>query len=179
MALEIERKFLMNEIGRKWVDAWMQKTPEYGKYKGSLLIDQGYLYVSDHTTTRVRYQAPMNMPDRIADGFVTKKTSVLGMKDVVDEEDIRIPPAAALILLDACQFRLSKHRVHIEYNQRLWEIDLFTDKGNDTLKLCELEFKSVEDRDSFTDLPPWVGEEVTSDHRYKNSYLVINPYNEW
>lgn len=179
MAHEIERKFLMNDLGRKWVKAWMPKTTENGTYKGSLLIEQGYLYVSDTMTTRVRYQSPMNMPDRIADGFVTKKTNVPDMKDVVEEEDIRIPPAAAVILLDVCQFTLTKHRAHFEYNGRLWEIDLFTDKGNNKLILCELEFKTVEDRDSFTDLPPWVGEEVTSDYRYKNGYLVMNPYNEW
>lgn len=179
MAHEIERKFLLNELGNKWVKAWMPKTEGYGQYKGSLLIDQGYLYVSDYSTTRVRYQAPMNKPDAIVDGFVTKKTTVAGMKDVVEEEDIRIPPAAALILLDTCQFRLSKHRVHYEYNGRLWEIDLFTNSGNLGLNMAEIEFKTVEDRDSFTDLPPWVGEEVTGDYRYKNSYLVMNPYNEW
>ena len=42
--------------------------------------------------------------------------------------------------------------------------------------MAEIELKS---EDELFDIPPWIGEEVTGDIRYYNSYLSQNPFTEW
>lgn len=180
MALEIERKFRLNELGEDWIKAWMPNTEGYGEYRGSYDIDQGYLYLSEYTTTRVRYQAPTNCRDK-AMGFITRKTRMLETTISVQEDEHEIAAEAALIILDTCSHHLRKTRVHHMFNNRLWEIDLFTDVNNIGLNVAEIEFENEEQYHAFDNEPhpPWLGEEVTHDYRYKNSNLILHPYNTW
>ena len=62
----------------------------------------------------------------------------------------------------------SRYKIPIENNLTA-ELDIF--KGDlDSLKLVEVEFKSVEEANNFTP-PEWFGEDVTTDGRYHNSYI--------
>jgi CYTH domain-containing protein len=57
----------------------------------------------------------------------------------------------------------------------LWEVDVF-EGDNQGLTIAEIELKST---DETFELPPWIGQEVTGDKRYYNSYLSKNPFNNW
>jgi adenylate cyclase len=47
---------------------------------------------------------------------------------------------------------------------------------NEGLILAEIELSSEEETYM---KPSWVGEEVTNDQRYYNSYLAVNPVSTW
>jgi adenylate cyclase len=47
---------------------------------------------------------------------------------------------------------------------------------NEGLLLVEIELKS---EDQSFPRPDWLGEEVTSDYRYYNSWLAKNPFTRW
>lgn len=66
-----------------------------------------------------------------------------------------------------------RHRIKVGGMQ--WEVDEFL-ALNKGLFLAEIELES-ETQDIL--LPEWVGEEVTSDHRYYNSWLSAHPYATW
>jgi len=71
--------------------------------------------------------------------------------------------------------QIEKIRYRIEYVGMVWEIDEFLG-DNAGLVLAEVELESP---DQTIDLPPWIGAEVTGDHRYYNSWLSQNPYRFW
>ena len=70
---------------------------------------------------------------------------------------------------------IEKIRYKVEWGGLIWEIDEF-DGLNKGLILAEVE---LSDPNQQISLPPWVGEEVTPDPRYFNSYLVTNPFSQW
>ncbi len=56
-----------------------------------------------------------------------------------------------------------------------WEVDVFHG-DNEGLVMAEIE---VPDEATQFDLPAWIGEEVTGNKKYNNSYLCRNPYKDW
>lgn len=70
---------------------------------------------------------------------------------------------------------VSKIRYPLVSNSHLWSIDVFLDR-NEGLVVAEVE---LEHPSSELTVPSWCGEEVTSDERYYNEYLAVNPYSEW
>ena len=48
--------------------------------------------------------------------------------------------------------------------------------ANAGLIIAEIELKSV---DEDVELPGWLGQEVTGDRRYYNSYLSNHPFTTW
>ena len=71
--------------------------------------------------------------------------------------------------------QIEKHR-HIEVHAgKTWEVDVFHGE-NEGLVIAELELST--ETETF-EMPPWVGEEVSSDPRYFNSSLAKNPYSTW
>ena len=66
---------------------------------------------------------------------------------------------------------IDKTRHVIEHGGMTWEVDEFHGAlAGLVLAECELESADQE-----IDLPAWVGEEVSVDHRYKNSNLTVWP----
>ena len=63
----------------------------------------------------------------------------------------------------------------IDFAGHVWEVDEFLG-ANAGLLLAEIELDS---EDAHFDLPSWIGEEVTADRRYFNSYLVAHPFSSW
>ena len=93
-----------------------------------------------------------------------------------DEYEYEIPLEDAEKLLDnLCLSIVSKLRHKILYHNKLWEVDVFLD-NNEGLIVAEIELES--EAEAF-DIPDWVKEEVTSDKRYYNSSLSLNPYKKW
>ncbi len=154
MATEIERKFLL--ANERW----------RGLGQG-LPYCQGYLCSGVGRTVRVRTAA-----DR---GYLTIKGPTLGFSR--SEYEYRIPLGEARELLDSLCMKplIEKIRYRIDFAGFIWEIDEF--KGeNDGLVVAEIELEYAEQE--FV-MPPWIGQEVTDDPRYRNSSLALNPYRNW
>ena len=154
MALEIERKFLVNI---ELLPVGVQGTP----------IIQGYLHVSDQKSIRVRISGEL--------AYITIKGP--------DEDGVR-PEFEYPIPLEDARFMLSnyckagqieKMRRKINWSGRIWEVDEFLG-ANHGLWLAEIELAN---RNETIEIPPWVNQEVTGQSRYHNSSLAAYPYSIW
>ena len=152
--IEIERKFLVKNL-------------DFVKYGVPHRIRQGYIMTEKDRVVRVRIK------DQRA--FLTLKTSPIGFSRY--EFEYEIPVAEAEIMLrDMCYKPIiDKVRfVHIQHGKK-WEIDVFNGV-NEGLIIAEIELLSKDEQFA---LPPYIGKEVTDDHRYYNSYIANHPYNTW
>ena len=152
----------MNEIERKFI-VLKEKFKPTGK---GIDMKQGYLSADAEKVIRIR----------IADekGFVTIKGKMKGITR--PEFEYEIPKNEAEIMLKMCSNNLVEKIRHIEdYMGMTWEVDIFT-KENTGLMIAEIE---LEHEDQEFELPPWLGNEVTFDRRYYNSWLSKNPFTKW
>lgn len=154
MKIEIERKFLLKN------NAWRNGAT-------GILYRQGYLCTDPERTVRVR----------LGGG-----TAILAIKGAGDgiarpEFEYPIPAAEAALLLDSlCLHPLvEKCRYLVPFAGLTWEIDEFLG-ANAGLYLAEVELARV---DQTVTLPPWIGLEVTGDHRYYNAWLARHPFTTW
>ncbi len=155
MKQEIERKFLVAH------DTWRNDVTTTRR------IRQGYLCVEPGRTVRVRIAGP--------EGFLTIK----GLGDGAGRAEFEypLPPADALALLDHLCLRpqIDKTRHLVPHGGLTFEVDVFHGE-NEGLVMAEVELSAV---DTHVDLPPWIGREVTGDHRYFNAYLAQHPFRTW
>ena len=154
MGIEIERKFLLNG------DAW-RGLAEGTRYR------QGYLNSAKERIVRVR-----TIDDK---GFLTIKGITSGATRVEYEYEIPEKDATAM-LDDLCEKPIiEKNRYKIDYAGFTWEVDEFFGE-NQGLVVAEVELES---EDQAFEKPEWIGAEVTSDPKYFNSNLIINPFTKW
>ncbi|KZL48403.1 adenylate cyclase [Nodularia spumigena CENA596] len=154
MAQEIERKYLLKE------DSWRKIA------QGSVYC-QGYIATKDKVTVRVRIVGQQ--------GYLTIKGPSVECSRLEFEYPIPVEDAQEM-LNTLCQKPLiEKIRYKVEWDGLIWEIDEF-DGLNKGLILAEVE---LSDPNQQISLPPWIGEEVSHDPRYFNSYLVTNPFSQW
>jgi adenylate cyclase len=154
LGIEIERKFLIVS------DDWRQNAA--GKH-----CRQGYI-VNDHRrSVRVRV-----LGDK---GYITIKGATHGITK--PEYEVAISAVDATEMLDTlCTGgQIIKTRYFVDYCGFTWEIDVFEGE-NAGLIVAEIE---LETEDQKFEKPPWVGEEVSLDSRYKNVNLSRNPYCHW
>ena len=155
MGIEIERKFLVDK--EKWNKVIKEKQSLYR---------QGYIVSDPEKTIRVR------LTDKAA--FLTIKGLTVGASR--PEFEYNIPVEEAQQLLDGfCNSVVSKIRYFIPYEGKLWEVDEFLGE-NDGLIVAEIELTS--EAETFS-LPEWIDREVTTEKKYSNSNLAINPYRSW
>jgi len=150
--LEIERKFLVNST--------IFKERTYRQY----VIKQGYLTTDPERTVRVRIKGDK--------GYLTIKgiSNVSGMTRIEVEEEIAIEKAETL--LDLClPYPIDKTRYEIPVNGHIWEVDVFHGI-HEGLIIAEIELTT--ETEAF-DKPQWLGQEVTGDPKYYNSYLSQHP----
>ena len=154
MGTEIERKFLV--VG----DAWREGA------RGKAYA-QGYLCTTPERTVRVRVGG-----DR---GFLTVKGARTGVSRA--EFEYEIPVGDARAMLDGLCIRpvIEKTRYRIEHGGLVWEVDEFAGE-NAGLVIAEVE---LEREEQVFSRPAWVGEEVSADDRYANSYLAEHPFSKW
>ena len=151
--VEIERKFLIKD--RNW-------SPTGNVTK----IRQGYLTVDPERVVRVR---------------ITDENAYLTIKGKTDgiartELEYEIPKNEAELLLEMClDFPIVKTRTKMQVDGMLWEVDVFEGE-NKGLILAEIELSHKNQK---IDLPDWIGEEVSLDNRYFNSWLSKNPFSRW
>lgn len=155
MAVEIERKFLVN-------DDWQSIVKGCTGYN----VKQGYLCKDNNCTTRVRI---MN-----SRGILTIKGKSKGISK--PEFEYEIPLIEAEELMEMCSGSIiEKTRWFVPAHGKTWELDVF--KGeNEGLVVAELELGSESEE---FEMPGWAGEEVTDDKRYTNANLSQHPYCEW
>lgn len=156
MAKEIEYKFLLkNDDWRNYVSS-------------SIAIRQAYIQTASKlATARVRVAGQQ--------AWITFKN--VGNGITRDEYEYQIPLNDALEMLEKlCDTKLVvKTRYSVEYGSKHWVVDVF-DGRNAGLTLTEIELDSEDENFS---IPPWLGDNITADHRYSNFALAINPYGEW
>ena len=153
MGVEIERKFLVRS------DDWRTQGEP-------IPYSQGYLVADGHRTVRVRTAGPK--------GYLTIKGSSLGFSR--PEFEYEIPLNDALELFSLCAIPvLRKFRTRVLFEGKIWEVDEFED-ANQGLILAEIELKSEDE--PFL-IPSWIGQEVTGDPRFYNSYLAAHPFKNW
>ena len=155
MAIEIERKFLLND------ESWRKSADAGTRFR------QGYLIGAERASVRVRIEG-----DR---ANLNIKSATLGIHR--QEYEYPIPLDEAKELLDTLceQPQIIKTRYLVPYGDHTWEIDVF-DGDNAGLVVAEVELTS---EDELFEHPPWIGEEVSGDTRYYNVCLVNHPYKDW
>lgn len=154
MPTEIERKFLVTN------DAWRDGA-EGERYR------QGYLTPGPPAAVRVRIAG--------SKAFLNIKEATTRIHRQEFEYEIPLDHAHALLDRLCAGHVIEKTRYRVPYGGRIWEIDVF-EGVNEGLVVAEVE---LDDENAAVDLPPWVGEEVSSDIRYFNSSLALHPYQEW
>jgi CYTH domain-containing protein len=152
MGTEIERKFLVTG------DSW--------KSADSTYYCQGYLNRDRERTVRVRIAGEK--------GILTIKGISTGASR--QEFEYEVPLVDAKEMLELCEKPpIEKYRRVVQHAGMAWEVDEFLG-DNEGLIVAEIELES--ETQSF-EMPDWIGEEVTSDPRYFNSRLSINPFCNW
>lgn len=155
MGQEIERKFLVNHS--KWE---LIEKPIGNHFR------QGYLLTDPNKTIRVRQTSDK--------GFLTIKGLSIGATR--PEFEYEIPLNEAKELLDNFAIsELSKVRYEIIFKGKLWEVDEFLG-DNLGLIIAEIELKSEDEK---FEIPDWLEREVTSEEKYYNSNLTLQPYKNW
>ena len=155
MAQEIERKFLV--IGEFKSSAFAQSH-----------IVQGYISSARGRTVRVRI--------RDDKGYLTIKgaSNASGTSRYEWEKEIAREDAEELLKL--CEPGVvDKIRYLVKVGGHIFEVDEFLGE-NKGLLLAEVELKQ---EDELFEKPEWLGEEVTGNPCYYNSFLVKCPYTKW
>jgi adenylate cyclase len=154
--VEIERKFLVSSNAFK-DEAFAQNR-----------IKQGYLSSVPERTVRVRIKGEK--------GYLTIKgiSNESGLSRFEWEKEIPVDEAEKLLLL--CETGvIDKTRFEIKTGNHIFEVDEFYGE-NEGLVIAEIELKC--ESETF-EKPIWLGQEVTNDKRYYNSYLSNNPFKKW
>jgi adenylate cyclase len=155
MALEIERRFLVN--GQAW----------HAHQRSHAELRQGYLTSSaDGLTLRVR-------SDGQGSAWLTLKLPAAGMAR--QEFEYTIPEADAVALLDQCPVALSKCRYGLDLPGGDWVLDVFAG-DNAPLVIAEVELLSA---DQPVPIPPWCCQEITGVRAFSNAALAAHPFSRW
>jgi adenylate cyclase len=151
---EIERKYLIRDESFR------------SDVVRSMRIAQGYL-CSRKVTARVRIcndKGILTFKGKSHDGGLSRF-----------EFEREIPLGVTERLLNRCSGVVDKVRHLVEYGGHTFEVDEF--KGeNEGLIVAEVELSSAEESVS---LPPWIGDEVTGERCFYNSFLVKHPFKCW
>lgn len=156
MAQEIERKFLVTD------DSYKQLAFDSSR------IVQGYICSARGRTVRVRI--------RDNRGYLTIKgpSEIGGLSRYEWEKEI--PLQEAMELMKLCEpGMIDKTRYLVHSGKHVFEVDEFYGE-NEGLVIAEVELESEEETYI---KPDFIGQEVTGDVKYYNSFLMRNPYTRW
>lgn len=150
--VEIERKFLVQDVKASIAQA-----------TASFNIFQGYLSNDPERTVRLRLSNNK--------AFLTIKgaSSEDGTTRVEWEQEIPLGEAKTLMPL-CLPGGIKKTRYWVPAGKHNFEVDVF-EASLTGLVLAEIELESSDEK---VELPNWIGEEVTGDKRYYNSYLSVH-----
>ncbi len=154
MAIEIERKFLVNSAS-------------YRNNSVAHKIAQGYICVENDRVVRVRVK------DNKA--YLTIKNATIGFSRNEYEYEIPVEDALAMLENTCIQPVIDKTRYVLKHGQHVWEVDEFH-RENEGLVVAEIELSSEQEE---FEIPDFVGKEVTGIMSYYNAMLINKPYCEW
>ncbi len=157
--IEIEHKYLLKN------EEWREIASDGVRYQQA--------YISTHRggpTIRVRIAGSR--------GFITLKGPRGGGQGISRTEmEYEVPLGDAITMMK--EFvdspTIDKIRHIAVYKGKTWEIDEFF---GDNAGLCIAEIELSSEDEEF-DLPPWIGECVSLDRRYRNSKLARDPFKDW
>lgn len=153
---EIERKFLVTS------NLFVQEAFQKDK------IVQGYLNSHPKRTVRIRIKNDK--------GFITIKGKGDSTGTTRFEWEKEIPLNEAEALIQLCELGvIDKTRYLVKKGKHIVEVDVFEGE-NKGLILAEIELSEINE---IVEKPEWLGDEVTNDERYYNSYLNKNPFTSW
>ena len=156
MAQEIERKFLVQD------DSYRQLACRKSR------VEQGYICSEQDRTVRVRIRG--------GKGYLTIKGPSNASGTSRYEWEREIPLSDAEELMKLCgPGRIEKVRYLVDYAGHVFEVDEFHGE-NEGLVVAEVELQSETEP---VELPGFIGEEVTGQARYYNSFLMKRPYTAW
>ncbi|RED45797.1 CYTH domain-containing protein [Aestuariispira insulae] len=152
--IEIERKFLVRHTN-------------WGQPESSRRIEQGYLFIAEGRSMRVR---------RTGEAYeMTLKVQGEGLMRHEINTDIDAAQGQKILDELCVEPPIQKTRHVIAFAGKTWEVDVF-DGANDGLIMAEIELSSEDEQ---FDLPDWIGPEVTDDDRFFNSALSSHPFQDW
>ncbi len=154
MAIEIERKFLLNAF------------PESLLSNGEN-IRQGYMLNKKDRVVRIRISGDK--------AFLTIKGATHRASRNEFEYPVPRQDAQQMLSLFCEDPLIEKIRFQVRYKGSEWVIDQFTGL-NQGLIVAEIELNAI---DQPFEKPDWIGKEVTHDSRYFNSNLIKTPYSTW
>ena len=156
MAIEIERKFLVNDESYKEM-----------AFKSDR-IAQGYICRQGGNSTRVRVRGDK--------GYLTIKGPSIDGGLSRFEWEKEIPASEAWELMKLCPTPIiDKTRYLVEFEDHVFEVDEFYG-DNEGLVVAEVELSAIDEEFK---KPPFLGKEVTGDGKYYNSSLSRFPYKCW
>ena len=154
--MEIERKYLVTS------DSYKQLA--VARYH----ICQGYISREKTGTVRIRItddKAYLTIKGKPAAGHFARY-----------EWEKEIPIQEAQELMRLCEpGMIDKTRYLVKSGKHVFEVDEFYGE-NEGLTIAEVELESADE--SYVK-PDFIGEEVTGDVRYYNSFLMKNPFTRW
>ena len=154
MALEIERRFLINN------DSWKEFVTK------KIFIEQGYL--------------SKNLDDWIIRIRSSRNDYKIALKKHIEsfsnfEFEYSIPHQDGETIMANLSNIIKKERFFLEIEKKSWIIDCF--KGNNyPLEIAEIEL-SREEED--LNLPSFISKEITGLRHYSNFSLSNKPFSEW
>ena len=151
MALEIERKFLLDEL------------PQWLGSRDSVEIAQGYLAIAETAEVRVRRSA--------GEWVLTVKR---GSGEAREEIEVGLSEAVAGVLWSATgDRRIAKRRHLVPLDEGLGaEVDVYSGRLGG-LAVVEVEFPDEAAAKAFRP-PPWFGRELTGERAYANQSLALD-----
>ena len=156
MAQEIERKFLVKNNSYKAM-----------AFASSRIV-QGYICSGRGRTVRVRIRGQK--------GYLTIKgpADAQGLGRYEWEKEISLEEAQELMKL--CEpGMIDKIRYLVQSGKHVFEVDEVYGE-NEGLTIAEVELSA---KDESYEKPDFIGDEVTGDVRYYNSFLMKNPFSQW
>jgi adenylate cyclase len=154
--IEIERKYLVTSLEFK------------NEYYTKNEIAQGYLSSNPERTVRIRIKGNK--------GYLTIKGigNESGASRFEWEKEIELNEAKQLLKL--CEKGvIEKTRYEVKSGNHVIEVDEFHGDNNGLI-IAEIE---LENENESIEKPHWLGNEVTNDERYYNSYISLNPFKNW
>jgi CYTH domain-containing protein len=145
--IEIERKFL---VRGDFISGAVKKER----------IVQRYLCASYERTVRIRIKGDS--------AYLTIKGPANGNGFSRLEFEYPVPLEDAGAILKLCDRGIEKERYYVPFGNHTFEVDVFHGV-HEGLIVAEIELQS--EQEPF-EKPDWLGEEVTGDKRYYNSYLA-------
>lgn len=154
---EIEHKFLLRNTSYRDLATHV------------FTIRQGYLCTDPDRTIRIRQK------DDKAYITIKSKTDVQTLARFEWEREIS-PDDAQQMLSMCVPHIIEKERFIVPWQGLTIEVDVFHGM-NEGLCIAEIELSDIGQQ--LPELPDFIGEDVSRDRRYTNSYLATHPFTTW